>query len=346
VRDTGEKAAMKIGLAYDLKSDVETVAGDPDDALEEYDGEETVGSIAQALTRLRHRVVRLGGGRAFLRGVLREQLDMVFTIAEGRGNYRSREAQVPAVLEMLGIPYVGSDPSCLALCLDKPLAKHLAASAGIMTPAWQVVGDGQALEAIDWSGFTFPAFVKPCWEGSSKGIGRGARVDSCAAMKQEVVRLLSTYQQPVLVEEFIRGRELTVGIVGTPPRVMGIMAVVPLAGDDPDFFYSIEVKRDWRRQVRYECPAHLSRETANRIAGDSLTVFKTLGCRDMARIDFRLDGKGQPYFIEANPLPGLKPGHSDYPMIAQHAGIDYESLIGGILDSALRRKHPCVRMSA
>jgi D-alanine-D-alanine ligase len=337
---------MKIGLAYDLKSDLAIAEGGPDDALEEYDGEETVESIVRALTRLHHRVIRLGGGRDFLTAVLTEKVDMVFTIAEGRGNYRSREGQVPAVLEMLGIPYVGSDPTCLAVCLDKPLAKHLVAAAGIMTPSWQLVADGHVLDAIDWSGFPFPAFAKPAWEGSSKGIGRGARVESFPAMKQEVLRLLATYQQPVLVEEFIRGRELTAGIVGSPPRVMGIMAVVPLGGADPDFFYSIEIKRDWRRQVRYECPAALSRETAARIANDSLTVFKTLGCRDMARIDFRLDDRGNPYFIEANPLPGLTPGHSDYPMIAQHAGIDYVSLIENMLDSALRRKNACVQMSA
>lgn len=337
---------MKIGLAYDLKSDMPIVEGGPDDALEEYDGEETVESIAQALTQLHHRVVRLGGGRTFLTAVLSEKVDMVFTIAEGRGNYRSREGQVPAVLEMLGTPYIGSDPTCLAVCLDKPLAKHLVTAAGIMTPSWQLVVDRRALYASDWSDFPFPAFAKPAWEGSSKGIGRGARVESFPELKQEVLRLLATYQQPVLVEEFIRGSELTVGIVGTPPRVVGIMAVVPLGGADPDFFYSIEIKRDWRRQVRYECPAALSRETAKRIANDSLIVFKTLGCRDMARIDFRLDDRGQPYFIEANPLPGLKPGHSDYPMIAQHAGIDYVSLIGNIIDSALVRKNACVRMSA
>lgn len=337
---------MRIGLAYDLKSDMEIVAGGPDDALEEYDAEETVESIAQALTRLHHTVVRLGGGRDFLAAILAEKVDMVFTISEGRGNYRSREGQVPAVLEMLGISYIGSDPTCLALCLDKPLAKHLAASAGIMTPFWQLVADGHELDAIDWTAFPFPAFAKPAWEGSSKGIGRGARLEGVPEMKREVVRLLATYRQPVLVEEFIRGSELTVGIVGNPPRVMGIMAVVPLSGADPDFFYSIEIKRDWRRLVRYECPAALSAATANRIALASLTVFKTLGCRDMARIDFRLDEGGQPYFIEANPLPGLKPGHSDYPMIAHHNGIDYVSLMGNILDGALRRKHACVPMSA
>jgi len=165
-------------------------------------------------------------------------------------------------------------------------------------------------------------------------------------MEREVIRLLTLYRQPVLVEDFIQGRELTVGIVGTPPRVMGIMEVIPCRGNDPDFFYSIDIKRDWQRQVRYQCPADLSAALEERIVAHSLKLFKILGCRDMARIDFRLDSQGQPYFIEANPLPGLKPGHSDYPMIAQYRGIDYRTLIGFILESALSRQPTCARMFA
>jgi D-alanine-D-alanine ligase len=165
-------------------------------------------------------------------------------------------------------------------------------------------------------------------------------------MEREVIRLLTLYRQPVLVEEFIQGRELTVGMVGTPPRVMGIMEVIPRRGTDPDFFYSIDIKRDWRRQVRYQCPADLSAGLGERIAAHSLKLFKILGCRDMARIDFRLDSQGQSYFIEANPLPGLKPGHGDYPLIARHRGIDYRTLIGSMIDSAISRQQPCARMSA
>lgn len=337
---------MILGLAYDLKSDIIPGEGEPEDTLEEYDSEETVDCIVDALATLGHTVIRLGGGKTFLSAILKHRVDMVFNIAEGRGNYRSREVQVPAVLEMLSIPYVGSDPACLAVCLDKPLSKHLAASAGITTPPWRLITGQESLGSVSWTGFNLPAFVKPAWEGSSKGIGKESRVTSFPAMEQEVLRLLALYRQPVLVEEFIRGRELTVGIVGSPPRVMGIMEVVPRGGDDPDFFYSRDIKRDWQRQVRYECPALLSPDVACRIVSDSLTLFKTFDCRDMARIDFRLDSEGEPYFIEANPLPGLKPGHSDYPMIAQHMGIDHTSLIGSILESALSRQHICTRMSA
>ncbi len=337
---------MILGLAYDLKSDILSCASDPDDALEEYDSEETVDCIAGALACLGHTVVRLGGGKSFLTAVLSRTVDLVFNIAEGRGTYRSREVQVPAVLEMLDIPYVGSDPACLAVCLDKPLAKHLAASAGIATPRWRLVAGQHDLCDSAWSGFTFPVFVKPAWEGSSKGIGMTSRANSLSEMEREVVRLLALYRQPVLVEEFIPGRELTVGIVGTPPRVMGIMEVIPLRGNDPDFYYSIDIKRDWQRLVRYQCPADLPAELEGRIAADSLKLFTALGCRDMARIDFRLKPQGHPYFIEANPLPGLKPGHGDYPLIAHYRGIDYHTLIGSILESALSRQQPCARMSA
>jgi D-alanine-D-alanine ligase len=335
---------MILGLAYDLKSDILPGAADPDDALEEYDSAETVDCIAGALVSLKHTVVHLGGGKTFLTSVLSHRVDMVFNISEGRGNYRSREVQVPAVLEMLDIPYIGSDPACLAVCLDKPLAKHLAASAGIPTPRWRLIADLKALDSP--AGFTFPAFVKPAWEGSSKGIGKTSRVTGFPEMEREVIRLLTLYRQPVLVEEFIQGRELTVGMVGTPPRVMGIMEVIPRRGTDPDFFYSIDIKRDWRRQVRYQCPADLPAGLGERIAAHSLKLFKILGCRDMARIDFRLDSQGQSYFIEANPLPGLKPGHGDYPLIARHRGIDYRTLIGSIIDSAISRQQPCARMSA
>jgi D-alanine-D-alanine ligase len=337
---------MILGLAYDLKSDILSGDSDADDALEEYDSEETVDCIADALASLGHTVVRLGGGKAFLTAVLSHTMDLVFNIAEGRGTYRSREVQVPAVLEMLNIPYIGSDPACLAVCLDKPLAKHLAASAGIGTPRWQLAADRHVLDDGGWSGFTFPVFVKPAWEGSSKGIGITSRANSVPEMEREVLRLLALYRQPVLVEEFIPGRELTVGIVGAPPRVMGIMEVIPRRGYDPDFFYSIDIKRDWQRQVRYECPARLPVGLEERIVADSLTLFDTLGCRDMARIDFRIDPQGQPYFIEANPLPGLNPEHSDYPMIARYRGIDYPSLIGSILESAISRRQTCIRMSA
>lgn len=333
---------MKIGLSYDLKEAVPLGPADTEDALEEYDSVETVEAIAAAIEAQGHSVVRLGGGRGFLSRVLQENLDLVFNVAEGLGNNRSREAQVPSVLEMLDIPYSGSDPQCLAICLDKPLTKKLVALSGISTPRWQVIASSGELRGMAWDDFPFPAFVKPASEGSSKGIRLGSRVESIEQMTGVATVLLERYRQPVMVEEFIAGDEVTVGIVGnSPPKVVGIMRVLPKRRE-AHFVYSLEVKRDWERLVDYECPARLEASILSEIADYSLRAFKVLGCRDFARLDFRLSPEGRPYFLEINPLPGLNPKSSDLPIMAQKMGLTYGSLISAILDSALARYPQCV----
>jgi len=334
---------MKIGMAYDLKEDVALSAGQPEDALEEYDCLETVQAIATALEFLGHVVVMLGGGKDFLINILQNNVDFVFNIAEGRGNYRSREAQVPAILEMLNMPYSGADPQCLAICLDKPLTKKVVAEASILTPAWQVISDIKELKGIVWDSFPFPAFVKPAYEGSSKGIRFSSRVKSPKEIAGAVETVLEKYGQPAMLEEFIPGDEVTVGIVGTPPQILGIMRVLPRQGCDPNFIYSLEVKREWEKLVSYECPARLPSKTMQDIAEASLKAFKVLGCRDVARIDFRVDTQRKPYLLEVNPLPGLRPGYSDLPIMAQEMGYEYKTVIGLILNSALRRQNlPCL----
>ena len=171
---------MKIGLTYDLKEAVRRDMGvsATDDCLEEYDSCETVDALSGAIGSQGHEIVHLGGGKDFIKKVLRERVDLVFNIAEGRGSYRSREAQVPSILEMLSIPY----------------------SAGVHTPQWRIISDKKELPKIDWSGFSFPAFVKPAYEGSSKGILTGCRIDDRKYLKEPVSNLLDRYQQPVLVE--------------------------------------------------------------------------------------------------------------------------------------------------
>jgi len=333
---------MRIGLSYDLKETVPLEHEPPEDALEEYDCPETVDAIASALETEGHSVVRLGGGREFLTKILQHSVDLVFNIAEGRGNYRSREAQVPAVLEMLGIPYSGADPQCLANCLDKPLAKKILSLSGIATPRWQVVSHIQQLEETTWGGFPFPAFVKPAHEGSSKGTHFASRVENTPQMVKVVADLLKRYQQPVMVEKFVAGDEVTVGVVGnSPPAVLGIMRILPKR-KEAYFFYSIEVKREWEHMVDYECPAQLGARVIHRIIDYSLEAFKVLGCRDFARIDFRLSPEGVPYFLEINPLPGLNPKSSDLPIMAIKMGWTYQALISAILSSALRRYPQCV----
>ncbi len=333
---------MKIGLSYDIKEAVPFKLGQPADALEEYDSPETIDAIASALQSQGHSVVKLGGGREFIINILNHNVDFVFNISEGLGNYRSREAQVPSVLEMLDIPYSGSDPQCLAICLDKPLTKRLVAQVGVRTPKWRVLKDTSDLKQAIWNDFSFPAFIKPAYEGSSKGIGLGSRTETVAQIFQLATGLLERYQQPLLVEEFIAGDEVTVGIVGNfPPMVLGVMRVLPKRGGD-NFIYSLEVKREWEQLVEYQCPAQLDNGVLQQIRDSSLEVFKALGCRDFARLDFKLSPDGTPYFLEINPLAGLNPKSSDLPIMAYKLGWTYDALISAILNAALQRYPQCV----
>ncbi|MDO8491885.1 MAG: D-alanine--D-alanine ligase [Dehalococcoidia bacterium] len=334
---------MKIGLCYDLKEAVPVSQGHPDDALEEYDSPETVDALAAVFQAAGHSVVKLGGGREFLAKVLQERVDFAFNIAEGLGGCRSREAQVPAVLEMLDIPYSGSDPQCLAVCLDKPLAKKLVAMAGVHTPRCRVVSDARELNGLVADGLPLPAFVKPAYEGSSKGIRSGSRVDSIERAVAVAEELLKLYRQPVMIEEFIAGDEVTVGMVGNrPPKIVGIMRVVPKR-KDPYFVYSLEVKRDWERRVDYEVPARLEAGAIRQIESSSLAAFEVLGCRDFSRMDFRISRDGTPYFLEVNPLPGLNPRSGDLPIMAGKMGWSYQRLVSAILNAALERYPQCVR---
>ena len=332
---------MRIGLAYDLKEAINLEAGGPEDALEEYDSSETVELISMALKSAGHSVVKLGGGAEFLLNILKERVDLVFNIAEGRGNYRSREAQVPSVLEMLDIPYSGSNPQCLAICLDKPLTKQLVKAAGIPTPAWHVIDTPEQLSAVSWNVLAYPVIIKPAYEGSSKGIRVGSLASNPEEATEIISQLLKCYRQPMMVEEFITGDEVTVGIVGnTPPAVLGMMRIIPRNRVD-HFVYSLEVKRDYLNLVDYECPARLEEGVLAEIAASSLKAFTVLGCRDFTRVDFRVSPEGIPYFIEINPLPGLGT-YSDLVIMALKLGWRYEELIGTILRAVVERYPQCV----
>jgi D-alanine-D-alanine ligase len=332
---------MNIGISYDLKEALDSQSEQPEDAFEEYDSFETVEAIRSAIELKGHSVVKLGGGKDFLNRIFKEQVDFVFNISEGRGNFRSREAQVPSVLEMLDMPYSGSDPQCLAVCLDKQLTKKIVALEGICTPGWKVIDVG-LLQGMDWKELPYPAFVKPVWEGSSKGIRLNSLVYNPTQMREVVSGMLEKYLQPVLVEEYIRGEEVTVGIVGNEsPDIIGIMQVVPRQ-KGTDFVYSLEIKRDYEKLVDYECPAKLAKKTLKTIEEFSLKTFQVLGCRDFARLDYRISADGTPYFLEINPLAGLNPRSSDLIIMAGLIGLKYNDLIGSILDAALGRYPHCV----
>jgi D-alanine-D-alanine ligase len=335
---------MRIGITYDLKID-EPPAGTaradvPDDFQEEFDSPATIEAIAEVLRGLGHEVIKLGDGRELMERLLADPPDLVFNMAEGQGIGRSREARVPALLEMLGIPYTGSDPLTLAVTLDKDCAKRLVASAGLAVPAGVVMPVHNAKCKMQNAKWHWPVIVKPAWEGSSKGIRSHCVVEQADDLPRVVESLRRDHHQPVLVEEYIQGEELTVGIVGNePPRILGTMRVLPQMSADR-FVYSLEIKRDFQRLVRYECPAKLPAKILTAVADAALKAYEVLGCRDVARVDFRLRD-GVPYFLEVNPLPGLNPETSDLVILAGLIGWSYPQLIGTILDAALQRQTAC-----
>ncbi len=331
---------MRIGLSFDLKT---AVAGKNagDDAFEEYDSPETIGYLSDAFESRGHQVVRLGGGVEFLDKIRREKVDIVFNISEGRGAYRSREAQVPAILEMLDIPYTGSDPQCLAVCLDKPITKKLVVSGGIATPGWLAVNSEEDMGLISRKALKFPVIVKPAFEGSSKGIRLTSVAHDVAVTKKIASNLLNDYHQPVMIEEFIDGDEVTIGIIGNKaPRLVGMMRILPKKKEE-HFVYSLEVKRDYVNRVDYESPVCLPDDILKKLESSSLDVFKILGCRDFSRVDFRVGKDGVPYFIEINPLPGLG-SYSDLVIMALKLGWTHKGLINAVLDAALERYPQCV----
>jgi D-alanine-D-alanine ligase len=332
---------MKIGLSYDLKSDPADdcllPANLPDDWQEEFDSPGTIDAIASVLQQRGHQVAFLGDGRELIDKVLADPPDLVFNFAEGQGIGRSREARVPAFLEMLGIPYTGSDPLTLAATLDKDCARRLVRSAGgVIPPGFVAATNEDVLELLARHCPAFPLIVKPAWEGSSKGIRRNCLVHSPDELTGAVERLRCDHRQPVLVEEFIQGDELTVGVVGNePPQIIGIMRVLPVEPTD-HFLYSLEIKRDFRKRVHYESPPALPADIQERVVEATLLAWGALGCRDFSRFDFRLRG-GIPYFLEVNPLPGLNPESSDLVILAGLQGWSYDQLIVRILDAAVER---------
>ena len=334
---------MRIGLSFDLKKAIPVAPSAPEDALEEYDSLETIEILEATLEAEGHSVVRLGGGREFLENVLREKVDFVFNIAEGRGTHRSREAQVPSVLEMLGIPYSGADPQCLAICLDKHVTKKLVLAGGVCTPNWRLMRSKDEISGIFWDGFPLPAIIKPAYEGSSKGVHTESVVKRPQQIAEVASQMLETYHQPIMVEEFIDGDEVTVGIVGnSPPRVLGMMRILPRVKNS-HFIYSVEAKRDYINLINYECPAQLPAEVLERITQSSLRAFEVLECRDFARLDFRVSSEGIPYFLEINPLAGLG-SYSDLVIMAQMMGWTHPGLISAIFNAALKRYPQCVRV--
>jgi D-alanine-D-alanine ligase len=323
---------VRIGFTYDLKDDY-LALGFAEHEVAEFDSPATIDAIERALRELGHDVDRVGHVKALAaRLVTGWRCDLVFNVAEGVAGF-GRESQVPALLEAYGIPYTFSDPLVCALTLHKGMAKHVARGCGVPTPAFELVASTAEAEAVS---LPLPLFAKPVAEGSSKGVTANSLVTSKAALVEVCTELLEKYRQPVLVEEYLSGREFTVGILGTgsSARALGCLEVVLLEGADAGV-YSYRNKTQWENIVKYGLlePGPLRTE----VEDVALATWRCLGCRDAGRVDVRLDGNGRPQMLEVNPLSGLQPGYSDLPNMAEMAGLSYGALIGEIVRCASAR---------
>lgn len=323
---------MRIGLTYDLRDDY-AGRGFSEEALAEFDSPETVAAIEAALRAHGHETDRIGHVRALAaRLVAGDRWDLVFNIAEGLSG-RSREAQVPALLEAFDQPYCFSDPLTQAAGLDKAIAKRLVRDAGVPTAPFAVLETDADVRSCR---LPYPVFVKPVAEGTGKGCELTSRCRNRAEMAAAGRRLRARFGQPAIAEPFLPGREFTVGVIGNGPRaeVIGVMEILLLETAEAEV-YSFDNKELCESRVAYRLADDGEAREAGRVA---LAAYRALGCRDAARLDLRSDADGRPQFLEVNTLAGLHPTHSDLPILAAQAGIPYEALIGRIVRAAAERQ--------
>jgi len=327
---------LKLALCFDSQEE-HLAAGLSAEMVADLDSEETIDLVGSALRRLGHQVELVrGGDRLASRLAAGQRWDLVFNMAEGLYG-RCREARVPAVCELFDQAVTFSDALTCGLTLDKEMAKRVVRDGGVPTPSFAVVDEADELAAGKESfDLEPPVFVKPSAEGNSKGVTRHSLATSKEEVRAAVRRLLAVYRQPVLIEEFLPGCEVTVGIVGNgrAARVIGVMEI-DYSGAVETIGYTTINKRERKERLRFR----LSDDSGLVAASSALAVaaYRVLRCRDAARIDLRCDRHGRPMFLEANALPGLHPTHSDLPRLAALAGLSYPALLAQIVDAAAPR---------
>jgi D-alanine-D-alanine ligase len=330
---------VKVALTYNLKKKDPLK---PADYFSECDSEETINSVVSALKTKGHSVDTIDVEYPALFSYFRKNtVDMVFNIAEGKHG-RFRESEVPAVLDYLNIPYTGSNTFSLALALNKALTKKILKAENIPTPNFQLFTRGDEVLSAE---LKFPLIVKPNCEGSAKGINKANVVSNKEDLFQKVKECIDVYRQEALVEEFIEGKELTVGILENgKTRVLPILEIdFSSCKKSGEYFYSWKMKEfqgdsELGLVPEFYCPARLDEKTEAIVKEAALRTHRAVGCLDISRTDIRLDKFNIPYVLEINPLPGLDPKESNFPIMAYAAGMKYEDLIEAILMSASERK--------
>jgi D-alanine-D-alanine ligase len=322
---------MRIGVTYDLRADY-LAMGYSEEQTAEFDSEVTIAAICSALTGMGLTPVRIGTVKNLIAKLAKgDRYDAVFNFCEGlKGN--SREAQVPAILDVYDIPYVFSDALTSAVALDKGMAKRIVRDAGVPTVDFRIIEKIADVKKVD---LPFPLFLKPVQEGSGKGVGADSKVDNARDLRRVAAALLAQFQQPVLVEEYLPGREFTVGIIGTgeDAAVLGASEIVAIDNWVGHGYGYVNKEYSDDKVSIIEADAE-----SCQAAGDvALAAWRALRCRDGGRIDVRCDANGKAHFIEVNPLAGLRPDYSDLCLIAQRRGLSHPQLIGKIMAAFFKR---------
>jgi len=322
-----------IGLTYNLKEDWSVDQNEPSDANAEFDKPQTIERVEKALEAGGHTVKRIGDAQALLKQIDQVNVDIIFNLCEGKKG-RNRESEVPVLLEMNNIPFVGADGLTLAMALDKIIAKKIFIAEQIPTPRFFAAGPDDDLDKLNTIGF--PLIVKTSQEGSSKGISGKSKVSDKEALVKQVNYINETYNQPALVEELIRGTEFTVAVLGNKESQAMPVVQTTIDGkyDLGDEIYTNE--RIYSTSVEYICPAKIPNSLSKVIQELSVKVYKAVGCRDFGRIDFRVDESGNPYVLEINPLPSLDE-EDVFNIFPNVLGSNYDETLNKVVDFALER---------
>lgn len=341
----------KIALVGNLKEAFQKKIDEPPDAGSEFDKRDTIEAIASALESRGHKVIFCEADRNLPGALQKIQPDIVFNIAEGRSG-DGREAHVPALCELLEIPYTGSRVVANAISLDKTQTKRIWREVGLPTAPFR---EFSSPDGITHTALRFPMFVKPAHEGTGMGINEMAIVRNYSQLQERVEWTIKNYKQPALIEEYLPGREFTVGFIGNPADLPGSGKQGLYGGDGYHFFPVLEIETrdsitpgiyggdakgfslDEPGAPAYLCPADIDPELEEMLCSLTKQAAQSLQVCDFSRVDFRLGANGQPYLLEINTLPGLNPEVSDLCIMASAEGMHYDDLINEILNLAIIR---------